>query len=126
MPVLPEVGSMMTEPGFQLAGGLRVVDHLLCDAVLDGTCGVKILKLGQNFGLEVQFLFNVREFKQWSLANQLVSGRVNVRHIQNLLYDVIKMKASIWFLCHISTRHRNAAREKTICCICGLISLELK
>ena len=50
----------------------------------------------------------------------------NVRHIQNLLYDVIKMKASIWFLCHISTRHRNAAREKTICCICGLISLELK
>ena len=50
MPVLPEVGSMMTEPGFELAGSLGIVDHGLGDAVLDGTGGVEVFQLGQNAG----------------------------------------------------------------------------
>jgi hypothetical protein len=52
MPVLPEVGSMMTEPGFRNALGLGVVQHGFGYAVLHGAGGVEIFQLGQYLGLE--------------------------------------------------------------------------
>lgn len=70
MPVLPEVGSMMTEPGLQLTRSLRVVDHFLRNAVLDGTGGVEVFKFGQDSGLEVQLFFDVCQLQQGSLADQ--------------------------------------------------------
>ena len=72
--------------GLQLTRSLRVVDHFLRNAVLDGTGGVEVFKFGQDSGLEVQLFFDVRQLQQGSLADQLVSGSINVGHIQNLLY----------------------------------------
>ena len=74
--------------GLQLTRSLRVVDHFLRNAVLDGTGGVEVFKFGQDSGLEVQLFFDVRQLQQGSLADQLVSGSINVGHIQNLLYII--------------------------------------
>ena len=51
MPVLPEVGSMMTEPGLSDALGLGVIDHGLGDTVLDRAGRVEVLQLSQDLGL---------------------------------------------------------------------------
>ena len=72
--------------GLQLAGGFGVVDHLLCDAVLDGAGGIEVFQLGENLGLQVQFFFDMRQLQQRSLADELVCGSVNLRHNQYLLF----------------------------------------
>ena len=66
--------------GLELAGGLGIVDHLLGNAVLDGTGRVEVFQLCQHSGFQVSFLFNVGQLQQRSVADQLVCGRVNLAH----------------------------------------------
>ena len=63
MPVLPEVGSMMTVPGFSSARGLRIVNHRLGDAVLHGTGGVEIFQLGEDSGVQPFLLLDVGQLQ---------------------------------------------------------------
>ena len=64
MPVLPEVGSMMTLPSFSRPLGLGVVDHGLGDTVLDAAGGVKVLQLGQHPGLQAELLLDMGQLQQ--------------------------------------------------------------
>ena len=66
--------------GLQLAGGFGVVDHRLCDAVLDGAGGIEVFQLGENLGLQAQFLFDMCELEQRSLADELVCGSIDLGH----------------------------------------------
>ena len=75
MPVLPEVGSMMTEPGFSC-----VVDHGAGHAVLDRTGGIEVFELGENLCLQVKFLFNVGKLQKRRLADELICGCIDMRH----------------------------------------------
>ena len=79
MPVLPEVGSMMTLPGFRtpLAG---VVDHGAGHAILHAAGGVEILQLGKDPGLQAELLLDMGQLQQRRLADELVSGGVNMGH----------------------------------------------
>ena len=70
----------------QQALGLGVVDHGLGDTVLDAAGGVEVLQLGDDLRLEVMGLFDMGQLQQGSLADQLVSRSVNVRHSVYLLY----------------------------------------
>ena len=63
MPVLPEVGSMMTELG-RHAALLRVLDHGQRHAVLHGTGRVEVLELCQNAGLELLLFFDMGQLQK--------------------------------------------------------------
>ncbi len=64
----------------QQALRLRVVNHGLGDAVLDGTRGVKILQFREKCSLQAFFLLNIGELQQRSLSDQLIGGCIDVRH----------------------------------------------
>ena len=64
----------------QQALGLGVVDHLLGNAVLHGTGRVEVLQLGQNVSRQLLLLFNVGELQQRGVADQLVSGSIDLAH----------------------------------------------
>ena len=66
--------------GVQQTLRLCVVDHRLCNSVLNGACRVKILKLCEDLGLEAELLFNVGELKQGSGTNKPIGGSVYFRH----------------------------------------------
>ena len=97
--------------GLQSASCFCVVDHGLGDPVLYGTGGVEVFQLYQNLGLQFLSLFNMGQLQQRGLANQLVSGCINLAHNYFLLY------ISQWCLFygtgsrlmnhHIRRRHRN-------------------
>ena len=75
--------------GLELARCLGVVDHGLGDAVLDGTGGVEVFQLGKDFCLQVFGLFDMGQFQQRGVADQLVCGCINVAHdafLQNIVY----------------------------------------
>ena len=72
--------------GLELAGGLGVVDHFLCDAVLNGAGGVEVFELGEDLRLEVQVFFDMRELEQRGLADELICGSINLRHNDDLLF----------------------------------------
>ena len=63
MPVLPLVGSIITERGVSLPLFFGVVKHRLCYAVLDRACGVKILELGINACMKLQLFSILFSFK---------------------------------------------------------------
>ena len=67
---------------------LRVVDHRLRDTVLDGACGVEILQLCVDLRAEALSLFDVGEFKQRGLADELVCGCINISHDGSPYYIV--------------------------------------
>ena len=64
MPVLPEVGSMMTEPDF--------VQHGFGDAVLGGPAGVEALQLPQDAGAQAQLPLKMRQLQQGRPPDQLI------------------------------------------------------
>ena len=66
--------------GLEQAPGLGVVDHGLADPVLYGAGGVEILQLGQDPGLEIEFLFNVGELQKRSAADELIGRGVDPGH----------------------------------------------
>ena len=67
MPVLPEVGSMMTESGFRMPLASR-------------PGGVQIFQLGQHPGFQPQDGFDVGQFQQRGVPNELVGGCVDMGH----------------------------------------------
>ena len=71
MPVLPEVGSMMTEPDFRMPG-LPVVQHGFGDAVLGGPAGVEALQLPQDAGAQAQLPLKMRQLQQGRPPDQLI------------------------------------------------------
>ena len=68
---------------------LCVVDHRLGDAVFDRARGVEVFKLGEDGGLETIGLFQMCELQQRGVANELIGGSIDVRHIKNLLFRQI-------------------------------------
>ena len=83
MPVLPDVaGGGLDEHRARLeqAFRLRVVDHGLGDAVLDGACGVKVFQLGKELRFQSLFLLDIGELQQRGLPDQLIGGCIDVRH----------------------------------------------
>ena len=64
----------------QQALGLGVVDHGLGHTVFRRTGGVKVFQLGQDLGLQALSLFQMGEFQQRGMANQLICGRINLTH----------------------------------------------
>ena len=72
MPVLPEVGSVMTEPGFSF------FYHVLGDAVLGGAAGVKKFQFGQNICFQTVFLLIIRQLEQRGSADKLSNGGMDL------------------------------------------------
>ena len=72
--------------GVEKTLGLCVVDHCLCDPVLNGAGRVEVLKLCEYLGFQVVLLFNVGKLKQRSGTNKLIGGSVYFRH------DIISLK----------------------------------
>ena len=72
--------------GLQRAAGLCVVDHGLGDPVLHGAGGVEVFQLYQDLGLQFLSLFNMGQLQQRGLADQLVSGCIDLAHNKFLLY----------------------------------------
>ena len=66
--------------GVEKTLGLCVVDHGLCDSVLNGAGRVEVFKLCEYLGFQVMLLFNVSELKQRGGTNKLISGSVYFRH----------------------------------------------
>ena len=64
----------------QQALGLGIIDHGLGHTILHRTGGIKIFQLGQQSGLQVFLLFDMRQFQQRGFSDQLVSGCVNIAH----------------------------------------------
>ena len=77
---------------------LRVVDHGLCDAVLDRTGGIEILQLGKDLDLQAEFLFNMCKLQKRRSADKLICGRINFRHnnFSSISYE-------IGFICDLRT-----------------------
>ncbi len=71
--------------GLQLAAGLRIVDHGLCNAVFHTARGIEVFQLAQNPGLQSFFLLNVAQFQQRGLSDQLIGGSINIAHSLFLL-----------------------------------------
>ena len=80
MPVLPHVGSMMTEPGLSTPLRFRVVQHRAGNAILHRPGGVEIFQLRQQRRLQTEFFFNMLQFEQRRVADKLVNGTINFRH----------------------------------------------
>ena len=59
---------------------LRVVDHGLCDAILNRACRVKVFQLCKYFGFQTEFLFNMRKLQKRRSADELICGCINFRH----------------------------------------------
>ena len=66
--------------GLELSGSLRVVKNRLGNAVLDGTCGIEIFQLGEKPGFQLFGFFNMGQFQQGRLPDQLVCGCINLAH----------------------------------------------
>lgn len=64
----------------QLAGSFGIVQHCLCNAVLDGTGGIEVFQLSQQLGFQAFGGFNVGELQQRGMADQLVCGGINLTH----------------------------------------------
>ncbi len=71
---------MMTEPSFSRPFGLRVVDHLLGNAVLDRTGGVEVFQLGKMWAGSSCSFFNVGQLQQRSMTDQLICGSIDLAH----------------------------------------------
>ena len=67
--------------GLQRAAAFRRIDHRLGDTVLDRSCGIEIFQLGKNLCFEAEFLFDVGEFQQGGMADQLVGRSINAAHL---------------------------------------------
>ena len=59
---------------------LSVVDHCLCDAVLDAAGRIEVLELRQNLCFELLLLLDMHQLQKRSAADQLVCGCVNLAH----------------------------------------------
>ena len=68
---------------------LCVVDHCLCDAVLDTAGRIEVLELRQNLCFEVLLLLDMHQLQKRSVADQLVCGCVNPAHDNFLLIYLV-------------------------------------
>ena len=83
----------------QQALGFGVVDHGLGDTVFHAAGGVEVFQFGQNFGLQAVLLLYMGQFQQGGLADQLVSGSINVAHgIVSFSYCRIRI-VMLWVCC---------------------------
>ena len=80
MPVLPEVGSMMTEPGFSRP--LASASSIMALAMRSFTepAGLKYSSLARMLRLQAVGLFDVGQLQQRGVADQLVSGCIDFAH----------------------------------------------
>ena len=76
--------------GLQQALGLGVVQHGLGDPVLHGAGGIQVFQLGQDLGLQAVVLFNMGQLQQGGVADQLVSGSIDLAHDGFLLIYSVK------------------------------------
>ncbi len=79
MPVLPEVGSIMTELGFSRPRASPSSIMALAMRSFHGTGRVKIFQLGKDAGLQPVFPFNGTA-PTAVLPDQLVSGCIDTAH----------------------------------------------
>ena len=68
----------MTEPGLQLPLLFGVIDHSLGDTVLYTAGWIEIFQFAQNFGFQAFGLFNMNQFQQRCLSNQLIRGCIDL------------------------------------------------
>ena len=94
---------------FQKALLLCVVDHRLGDAVFDRARGVEVFELGENGGLEAIGLFQMCELQQRGVANELIGGSIDVRHIKNLLFRQIFKIQIVFSGIIVSSQRRHRA-----------------
>ena len=53
-------------------------DHVLCDSVLNASCGIEIFKLNENLSLKTKFLFNVCNLNEGSLTDEFKCALINL------------------------------------------------
>ena len=66
--------------GLQQALRLCVIDHGTGDTILHGTCGVEILQLAQQPGLQTVLLLQMGQLQQGSVADELIGRGINAGH----------------------------------------------
>ena len=86
--------------GLQLALGLRLIDHRLGDTVLHAAGGVEVLQLREDARLELLGLFDMGQLQQGGLADQLVSGSINLAHVRFLL-NICQVKCCLVVRCKV-------------------------
>ena len=84
-------GGGLDDDGTRLQHALRfrVVDHGLGDTVFYRTGGVEIFQLGQDFRGQVLVLFDVGQFHQRGMADQLVGGSIDLRHENRSFFSFV-------------------------------------
>ena len=80
MPVLPEVGSMMTEPGFSRPVASASSIMALAMRSLTEPAGLKYSSLARILAFRPCSFFNVGQLQQRSVADQLIRGSINLAH----------------------------------------------
>ena len=75
MPVLPEVGSMMVAPRLECAGSLSLVNHGVCDTVLDRAGRIEVFEFCKDGGVGADLLCEFFSRVQRSVADQISKAR---------------------------------------------------
>jgi len=87
IPVLPEVGSMMTLSGVSSPFCYGVVNHGEGDPVLDRPCRIEKLHLAPKLGVEIVRTLRADEFHQRRFADEFRDLRIDF-HVDTLLHAI--------------------------------------
>ena len=80
MPVLPEVGSMMTEPGFSRPLASASSTMALAIRSFTEPAGLKYSSLARILAFRLVGLFDVGQLQQGGVADKLIGRGIDSRH----------------------------------------------